>query len=397
MTGGVRLELPLRTARLLAPALAALLLTGCSLGAGVYSNYRPIEELQLVQTLGIDAAGDGELLLSAAGKPADGGVSETVFRRAAGIPQGIEALQERTPRGTLFFAHTRCIVLGQECAARGLGGILDYVERDVHTRMGTGLFVVRGGSAQGLLCGTGDGWDIADVLASVRAETDRRGDSHVFDVRETAVALEEYGAALICALRAVDAEESVSGASGGLIAVADGYGILRDGQLVGFLDGDAALAASLLLGKAGTCAWQAPDGNGGILSAELIGGSPDYAVEQAEDGRLLLSLHVAPTAVIAALDAHQPRAVEGAAAEEALCAALDQALEEAILGVFARERAENADFLALGRALRLHGIDPAAPPQDWLQTLDVRVSADVRLRHSYDMSAPAGTDGGGAT
>ena len=376
------------------PALAAamaLLLSGCGAGRGLYSNYRPIEELQLVQTLGIDADGEA-LLLSAAGRPASGGAPETVFRRAASLPEGLDALQERTPRGSLYFAHTRNIVLGQDCAARGLGGVLDYVERDVSTRMGAALFVVRGGSAQGLLCGSGEDWDVSDVLASVRAETDRRGGSHVFDVRETAVALSEYGAALVCALRTVPVEDSMTGASGGLSAVPDGYGILRDGRLVGFLDGDAALAASLLLGKAGAWTRELPDGAGGTLTAELACEAPEYAVSQKDAGGVCLTVRAAPTVAVAALDVSRPRA----ASEAALCAEINASLAAAISGVFAREKAEHADFLSLGRALRLHGIDPAALPADWLQTLEVRVSVDSCIRHGYDMGAPAGTDGGAA-
>ena len=35
-------------------------------------------------------------------------------------------------------------------------------------------------------------------------------------------------------------------------------------------------------------------------------------------------------------------------------------------------------------------------PQDWLQTLPVRISVEATLRQSYDMEARAGTDGGGS-
>ena len=379
-----------RFARISALAAALALLFGCTPGRGVHANYRPIEELWLVQTLGLDADG-GALLLSAAGRPADGSGPETVFRRAASLPQGFEALQEHTPRGILYFAHTRNIVLGQSFAAQGLGGLLDYVERDVSTRMGAALFVMRGGSARSLLCGAGEDWDVSDVLASVRAETGRRGGSHVFDVRETAVALSEYGAALVCALRATAVESSVAGTDGSLSAVPDGYGILRDGRLVGFLEGDEALAASLLLGKAGEWTWELPDGAGGTLTAALSAGSPKYTVSQTEAG-LLLTVAAAPEAAIAALDVRRPRA----ASEEALCAEIERRLTASITGAFAREAAENADFLALGRVLRERGVDPAALPPDWLQTLEVRVSVDASVRHGYDMGAPAGTDGGTA-
>ena len=54
-----------RLSRLPAAVLALSLLAGCGGGRGVYSNYRRLEELQLVETLGVDAGEDGGVLLSA--------------------------------------------------------------------------------------------------------------------------------------------------------------------------------------------------------------------------------------------------------------------------------------------------------------------------------------------
>ena len=60
-------------ARRLAPCAAALalsLLSGCGLSRGIYSNYRPLEELQLVETLGADADEGGVRRSAAAGTDA---------------------------------------------------------------------------------------------------------------------------------------------------------------------------------------------------------------------------------------------------------------------------------------------------------------------------------------
>ena len=118
-------------ARRLAPCAAALalsLLSGCGLSRGIYSNYRPLEELQLVETLGADADEGGVLLSASAGTDAAGGGAVRSARADALVP-GLEALQDRAVRGQVFFAHTQYLVLGQGFAEAGVGGpVLVYAE-----------------------------------------------------------------------------------------------------------------------------------------------------------------------------------------------------------------------------------------------------------------------------
>ena len=373
----------IRVRRIAAIAAALLLLSGCGLGRGIYSNYRPLEDLQPVRTLGVDA---GPVLSAAATHLPDS--APTILRRAASsIPAGLDALQQRTPRGQLYFDHTQYIVLGQRYAEEGVDAVLDFVERDVHTRMGAALFVLRGAKAEALVTGSGADWDVGDVLATVVAETDKRGDSHVFDVRETAVALSEYGAALVCALSLADTEGSVFALAPGLAAVPNGYGILKDGALTGFLDGDEAQAASLMLGKLGTVTREAPCG-GGTVTLELSCGAPEITLSE-----LGLLIRAAPTAVISGVNTAAD--VTDAAVQDALTAYADAALSGDLTALIARSKAENCDFLALGRALRRLGVDPAALPERWLETLPVSVCVETALRGSYDLTSRAGTDGGG--
>ena len=379
-----------RARRLPAAVLALSLLAGCGGGRGVFFNYRPLEELQLVETLGVDAADGGVLLSAAAGAPATGDGAVLSVRAPALVP-GMEALQDRAVRGQVFFAHTQYLVLGQSYAENGVAALLDYVERDIHTRMGAGLFVTRDAAASALVTGAGADWDVSGVLSSVRRETALRGDSHVYDLRETAVALSEYGAALVCALRIVGTEGGVYAASPGLSAVPEGYGVLKDGRLVGFLEGEEAYAASLLCGTLGAQTRLLPDSSGGAVTVEVRCPRPEMRVRRAPDGTPALEIAVKPEAVIAAVVAADP--VSGASSE-VLAEALDAAVRADVARVVRRAQAMDADFLAFGRALRLGGVDPASLPPDWLRTLPVRVTVDVTLTGSYDMGAPARLDGG---
>ena len=122
------------------------LLAGCA-GGGIYANYSAIEDLQLVKTLAVDRAGaEGTALTVSTGSGA-GKASLVVRGEGGGLLEAIDALRDRTPRGELFFDHTRFIVLGEDYAAAGIRALLDFTERDVQLRLGTELFVLRGAEA----------------------------------------------------------------------------------------------------------------------------------------------------------------------------------------------------------------------------------------------------------
>ena len=374
----------MRIKRIAAAALALGLLAGCSAGRGIYANYRPIEDLLLVETLGVDFVEAGALGLAAAVEKGTEG-ARAVEARATGLVQGLAALQDRAGGGRVFFSHCQSFVLGEDYARRRLEGLFDYVERDIHTRMGTHLYVVRGSAAAPLVAGAAD---VTALLAAVRSETGERGDSHVFDVRQTAVALSEQGAALICALRLVQGEE------GGLSAVPAGYGILVGGRLVAYLDGGEARAASLLLGVLGSAALEAALPGGGTATLTVRCGRPDVDCRRGPEGALALEIHAAPVIELAAAEGGAD--LTDPAAVAALTSAVNERLRADLEAVLMRAKAMDADFLGLGRALRRAGVDPAALPPDWLGALDITVTVEAALTRSDGMGAPLGMAGGGA-
>jgi len=135
---------------------AALLLGGCRHADGIGGNYREIEDMLLVQTLGVDTCGGGVRLTVCADQPAETAAPLLLSRGAESILQAMDASQDYAARGTLFFAHAREIVLGEDYAASGIAPLLDFAERDVQMRLETDLYVVRADTADALILGFGD-------------------------------------------------------------------------------------------------------------------------------------------------------------------------------------------------------------------------------------------------
>ena len=368
--------------------LLASLLSGCGGGRGIYANYRAIEELQTVQTLGIDLSADGGVTVTAAvGKAGDSGSPAVLRRTGRSIPEAIAALQDYTERGQLFFAHVQYLLLGEDMAALGLDAVFDYVERDVHTRMGTELFVLRDGQAGDLMGAMADGEKITDLLASVKRDTALRGDSHVDSLRTAAVALSEYGAAAVAALRPVPTEGSVLSDGAAFTAVPDGYAILKDGVLVSFVSGEDAEALSLLTGNLGTVSRSIPDG-GGTVTLELSGSA---AFSAAEPTLTEIDVHV--DAVIAAVDAPEAP-VTDAAYLDRLSAAVSSELEESVLRVLELSKSLDADFLPLAPVMK-RKTGRTILPEDWLQGMEFRLHTETVMAHSYDLGKPLRMEGNG--
>jgi len=377
--------------RLCAAAASLVLLCGCSADRGIYRNFRAIEELQTVHTLGIDHSGAGVSVTAAVDDRDSDNAPPVVRRSGSSILRAMDQLQDYTRQGRLFFAHVRYILLGQAQAEAGLGELLDYMERDVDTRMGTFLFVLRDSTAEELLSILSGG-EISQLLASIQRDTALQGSSHVYDVRSTAVALSEYGAAPVCALRLVPTEHSVLSDAPEYTAVPDGYGILKSGALVAFLSGSEAEAASLLAGQLGTVNRNYPLGADGHVTLELQCDRPELTPCFGADGSLSrLEVSARVSAALAEADLPQTQVLSEPMLQQ-LSAAVSAELTENIRQALALSKTLNADYLSLAAALQRPGTPPL--PEHWLQTVDFLVQVDTVIDHSYDMSEPLGAEGG---
>lgn len=152
-----------RITALLLAGLAALTLTGCRRGPGLLPYAREIEDMELMQTLGVDAAGEGQVEVTASsgsGDPAEGaatvvsGPGRHHQRRRAGDAGGGLLLPLLRPRGPA--------PAGRGAGQAGGGARLDYILRDVETRLDTALYLVRGGTAGKAITAAGEDGSAAD-------------------------------------------------------------------------------------------------------------------------------------------------------------------------------------------------------------------------------------------
>ena len=199
-------------AQTLALLLAGLLCSGCASGA-ISSNYRPVEDLMLIQTIGVDRAAEGVCLSASTGRAGKNEPPQRMTQTGETVLAALDRLQDRTPNAELFYAQTSYLLLGEEAAAAdGLTPLLDFIARDPDMRLSAPLFIVRGGTAQQAVMETGDDkTDVTEALAALEKDITLDGTSHAYSCTDIARALAGSGCAVVGAVACVRTPESEGG------------------------------------------------------------------------------------------------------------------------------------------------------------------------------------------
>lgn len=280
----------------------SLSLSGCG---SIYANYREIQQLMVIQTMGIDQETGGMLVSLAAAAEASGGGPRQMSARGSTITAAIDRAYELSYEEKVFFSHVNHLLVGEDAAEDGLDSILDYICHSPTMRIDIPLYVVREGTANQIVMEVGDGnKGISEVMQTVYESFASPSDSRVYTVADTMNSLIRYGSALVCAVECTPSSEAMgpvqekeetaettqdteqdqdSRKEQALMAAPVGYAVLRDGKLCSFIDMEDAVAVGLLTGSLPITDITVKDMNGQNAALELSQGSAD--IQPVWDGR----------------------------------------------------------------------------------------------------------------
>lgn len=371
--------------------LVFLPVSGCTLS--VYNNYRELERLQVIETVGFDAAEDGGVTLSiSAGRDASGREPVRASASAQSVTEAMQELQDRSRSDELFFSGTGCILVGEEAAAE-TSRWLELIARSDTLRLDTPLFIVRSGEASELVTEAGgEESDITQIMQALMHYAEKSGPARIFTCADAARSLIENGAALTGAVR----EGEDASKEGSLTAELDGYAILGgEGRLMGYIDGEDALGVGLYCGEPGRAALTLSEG----VTAELAGGSVELVPTWGEDGSITaLEARVSVDAIV--LEALPGLELGSDEAREDIERELAGRAGGWIYNILSKSVSLGLDFLGLGQQLerddpeRWHAM--TAPWGAMLPELEITVSAGAELLNIREFAgAPdwSGTNG----
>lgn len=261
--------------------LCVLLLAACLFLAGCRGLPAPreMEDMALLRAMGVDQAGEELLLTVTAGSGQEDGKDKgqalVLSARGSSLSAAALSLQGCSDRA-VYFGYVDQLLLGEGLARRGVRPVLDYFARDTDLGLGARLWVARGSSGEEAL--NSDGREgAAWRLATLRSDGEMGAAVISRTAGEVYADLLELGCAYAPALSVSQREEA--SLTGG------GYAVLREDQLVGFLDGEEARGLELLAGRPSDHVL-AVELSGGRAVVRLTGGSA--LCRFSRDGRLVI-------------------------------------------------------------------------------------------------------------
>ena len=415
----------------------SLLITMCALPAlsgcsSIYSNYREIQQLMVVQTMGIDREKGGVQVSMAAAAEASGGGPRRMSAQGSTITAAIDRAYKLSYEEEIFFSHVNHLLVGEAAAEEGLDAFLDYVSQSPTMRIDIPLYIVRGGTANQAVMEVGDSSKgISEVMQTVHESFASPSNSRVFTVADTINSLLRYGSALVCAVECVPSSESVSpgkaeseqqssgqSVQGGegqsaqqgeeqkpqaeegqngqdktqgenpLMAVPAGYAVIRDGKLCKFIEPEEAAAVGLLTGSLPITDITVTDRNGKDASLELNQGSAEITPVWGGKGQLKgLNIQAQVSASVLETDNWQ----QGSSNEyiNHLTAQLESAVSQRLSSLLRTSMKLKADFLGLaGQVERKSPENYRLMSQrfsELLPGLELQITVSGQLSHTNDM------------
>ncbi|MFR4335466.1 MAG: spore germination protein [Lawsonibacter sp.] len=356
-------------------AVAAALLAGCGTTALPYA--REMGDMALLRTMGVDAGekeGDLRVTVStgkrAAGLQGEGQPPLILSAEGGSLSSACLAMQGLSD-SYVFYGYVDQLLLGEELALEGVQTVLDYFAQDVELGLGTQLWLIRGDTAQGAVQ-AGEKTGVDSRLSTLQTDSEMGAAGVTRTVGETSASLLEWGSAYLPALRAVEQERE-----GETALLEAGYGVLRDGRLVGYLDGEGARGLELLTGRtaADILEIELPSGRTVVrLTGAAVQWSPEF------QGNDLKRLHL--TCRVTAALAEGRRQLEEQEQEQ-LRRALEAREEERLRRVLDQLRSWGADCAGVGS--QVGRADPARWEKlrdRWTRlfsTVPVEISVEVSL------------------
>ena len=380
----------------------------CCSCSSIYTNYKEIEQLQVIQTMGLDYLSGGiSLSLATAFDPKALNGPARLFSDAPTITTAFERIRKYSFEEELFFAHINSLLLGEEAARQGLDSYLMYICRSPDIRIDIPVFVVKGGSAREAVLNVGNTINgISEVMRSVKQTLEWRGDGGVTRTADVVHDLRRHGSALVCALEYSAASEisgSITDGDGALspsdtnpeqsLASTDrtlayvGYAIIRDGRLCEYIDREQAIGVAFLKNQVRICDVIVQDRQGNNVTLEIDKGSSDIRPEWSEDGSL--SGFQVDTKVEASIVELSNGNLNGGESLEYVQLALEKAVSQYISQVLMLSRKYRSDFLGLGSKIEMKDAEKyRALTTDFdqlLPELEIRINVSGHLRHTNDI------------
>jgi len=373
--------------KLLLTIIIICMLLSLSACGTIYSNFRELEQLLVIQTMGLDRLPTG-IRLSLASVADNKDTTSSVRLSAAGesISVALEQIQNRSYSEDLFLANINSVLIGEKAAEEDIGQFIEFICRAPNVRIDVPIYIVKGATAEDAVMRVGtQESSISEILQGIQDNLDGRGDGKIFSVAEVAKNTERHGSALICSIVCTEPAESQDKEA--LAASISGYAVIRENKLCDYLDRDEAIGTSFLTGTVGINNITVKDKFGSMVTLQINSGSSE--IKPRWEGEQLTALDISADVSATILEISGSGDVSDSVYEDHLTAQLEAAISDRISAALIKSKTLRADFCGLGSHVeradprRYAGLDIAF--HELLPSLETSVSVKGLVRHTNDI------------
>lgn len=361
-------------------------LSGCS--GKMYSDVREIDQLELIQTVGIDVDERGLVSVTAAtGTGLSGDPCIILNNESVTMARALQEMQNYSSKKYIFYGHTTNLVIGEYAAEKGMSAYLDYIARAVEFRMDTRLFIVKDGTAKDLIVNSSSEKEsVTELLASLEKDVRLISESYAFGCGDVTERLLESGSAVVAAIMLIGDNGIIRGNEGSDIASA-GYAVVVNDKLYGFIDSENSRGVNILINQVGGDIVEIPDQMGEYVALRVTGSKCGYDAKF-ENGSLKTiyidaSIEANLTSSGKGVDIYDPESIKYL---EYGLASLEAGRMENVLKL---SKKSGADFLALNEKIRMkHPVLYEKIRDVWTEQLEraeIVISVSASIERTYDI------------
>lgn len=367
-------------------SLNLLILSGCS---GLYSNFRELEQIRVIQTMGLDYIPGGvQLTLSSANVENEDETALCVSGSGSSISEALDHIQSNSSQDDLFLSHIKQLLIGEQSAKHGLEPCLSYICRSRDLRIDTPLFIVKDKTAKETMSGSGSGGKgISEIFQALETTESEQHNSRILRASEVINNLAKYGGALISAVEYTVSAEDSKDDEQEMTAVLSGYAVIKDSELCGYIDMENSLGADFLLNRVGIADILITDRLGRPISMEISSGGSEIKPVWEENKLKGLDVFINVKAMV--LEMQEDEQLMSEELSDYLISQLESYVSSKAAYVLQMSRKLQTDFLGLAgivnmdSPIKFRGM--AESFADVLPALEIKVSVSGELCHTKDI------------
>ena len=387
---------------------------GCSFTA--LPMRREIDDLLLVEVLGLDKSNDGagnHIITIASrileqseggqtqqdgsgeeGKVSPGGKALITTTQGKTLFDAVRNIQNNTDT-SLFWAHTKYLLIGEEAARDNIAKYIDLASRDHEFQLNCRVYVVKGTTAKELMMKFNQSeFYIADKLESLGRSYKLLGTSEELELVELMRFFDiHFGSARIPCIQLVNRESSQGQKAPDIES--DGYAIAADLNLVSYIGRDISRGVNLIANKIDSSIVTVKDLTGEDVTLELIFSNTEAIPHFAGDVLEEITLKTTVVSNLGEIQSQVPSIYEENI--EYMEAQQSSILENEIKRVLGVVREAESDCLSICDMIRLKNPVKWHKIEDqWInimQYLKTHVVVESHIKKSYELDEPSGLKG----